>query len=138
MAPPIAGIAHVELSVTDLDRTVAWYCKLLGAQDVFRGADETEHITACAIFEPRTRMVLAFTQHLPGESGSFSPRRPGLDHLSFAVADTPTLETWATHLDALAIKHSGIHTDANKATVITLTDPDGIALELFVRAPRPA
>ena len=137
MGPAITGIAHVELCVTDLDTSVDWYCKLLGAQDVFRGADETEHITACAIFEPRTHMVLAFTQHLPGDGGTFSPRRPGLDHLAFAVADVATLEAWATHLDTLGIPHSRIHEDANRATVITLQDPDQIALELYVRRPRP-
>jgi catechol 2,3-dioxygenase-like lactoylglutathione lyase family enzyme len=32
--PGINGIAHVELSVCDLDKSVRWYCELLGAQDV--------------------------------------------------------------------------------------------------------
>lgn len=30
--PPIAGIAHVELSVRDLDSNVVWYVKLPGVR----------------------------------------------------------------------------------------------------------
>ena len=40
MTPLITGIAHVELSVSDLERTVEWYCRLLGARDVYRNRSE--------------------------------------------------------------------------------------------------
>jgi catechol 2,3-dioxygenase-like lactoylglutathione lyase family enzyme len=85
--PGINGIAHVELSVRDLDKSVRWYCELLGAQDVVRATNDAYRITACAIFEPRSKLVLAFTQHREEEPSEFDPRRVGLDHLSLAVAD---------------------------------------------------
>ena len=60
--PDITGIAHVELSVRDLDRSVEWYTKLLGARDVWRGASDKYGITACAIYESKSKMVFAFTR----------------------------------------------------------------------------
>jgi catechol 2,3-dioxygenase-like lactoylglutathione lyase family enzyme len=57
--PGINGIAHVELSVRDLDKSVRWYRELLGAQDVFRATNDASRVTACAIFEPRSKLVLA-------------------------------------------------------------------------------
>jgi len=127
--PDITGIAHVELSVRDLDRSVDWYCKLLGARDVWRGSSDEFGITACAIYEPKSKMVLAFTRHDQQEPEPFSPRRPGLDHVSFGVADRAALEDWVAHLDSLGIPHSPIQDDATPPSV-TFQDPDGIALEL--------
>ena len=127
--PEITGIAHVELSVRDLEVSVPWYLKLLDARDVWRGSNEAYGITACAIFEPNSKMVFAFTQHREQEPDVFSPRRPGLDHVSFGVADRAALEAWVVHLDALGIEHSPIQDDHQPPSV-TFKDPDGIALEL--------
>src|SRR5687768_10858554 len=127
--PEITGIAHVELSVRDLDTSVAWYTQLLGARDVWRGSNAKYGITACAIYEPKSKMVFAFTQHAEQETSGFSPRRPGLDHVSFGVADHAALEEWVNHLDALGIPHSPIQDDHQPPSV-TFSDPDGIALEL--------
>ena len=135
MAPKITGIAHVELSVTDLDRSVDWYCRLLGAKDVWRGRNERWGLKACAILEPETRTVIAFTQHDAIEGGPFTPRRTGLDHLSFRVADEATIEAWRLNLDALGIEHDPID-DQGAAVTLNLHDPDGIALEFYVLRPR--
>jgi glyoxylase I family protein len=127
----ITGIAHVELSVRDLDVSSRWYCDLLGAREVFREPNEAENLVACAILEPNSRLVLAFTKHLAPTAGTFDVRRVGLDHVSFAVADDATLEAWAARLDELGIAHSGIQ-DIGYARSITFADPDGIPLELFL------
>ena len=127
--PEITGIAHVELSVRDLDRSVEFYNTLLNARDVWRGSSDEYGITACAIFEPNSRMVLAFTRHNEQEPEPFSPRRPGLDHVSFGVADRDALVEWVARLDQLGIEHSPIQDDHTPPSV-TFRDPDGIALEL--------
>jgi catechol-2,3-dioxygenase len=133
--PETTGIAHVELSVRDLDASSEWYCRLLGASEVFREPNEAEGLIACAIYEPGSRMVLAFTRHLNATKGEFDVRRVGLDHLAFAVADRDSLVDWAAHLTQLGVAHSGIQ-DLGYAESITFADPDGIPLEVFLQKPR--
>lgn len=132
----IKGIAHVELSVTDLDISAVWYAKLLDARETFRAANESHDLIACALREPMSGMVIAFTQHGRMQAGSFTPRRVGLDHLAFAVADETELEAWRDRLDELGIVHGEID-DYGYGLAITLRDPDGIALE-FICPPRKA
>ena len=133
--PAITGVAHVELSVRDLDTSSEWYCRLLGAREVFREPNEAENLVACAIFEPNSGLVLAFTQHLAPTEGAFDVRRVGLDHVSFAVADRAPLEEWEACLRELGIANSGIQ-DIGYAQSITFADPDGIPLELFLSVRR--
>lgn len=128
--PQITGIAHVELSVSDLDASAAWYRALLDAPEVFRAADDQEQIVACALREPVSGMVIAFTQHRRQQGGAFTPRRVGLDHLSFGVASEADLEAWRLRLDELGIEHSPVR-DYGFGLAITCSDPDGIALEFL-------
>ena len=130
MAAEITGIAHIELSVRDLERSVAWYCRLLGARDVFRNDDRRRGFKACAILEPASRTVLAFTQHDAQSREEFDPRRAGLDHLSFRVADRRALDAWVTRLDDLGVAHDALD-DQGFAVGLNLRDPDGIALEFY-------
>ncbi|HVD31119.1 MAG TPA: VOC family protein [Methylomirabilota bacterium] len=133
--PTITGIAHVELSVSDVDASVAWYCRVLGAKDVWRGRNDEGGYRACAIREPVTGAVLAFTQHDRIEGGPFTPLRTGLDHLSFAVADDAALNAWSRFLDEIGIAHDPID-DRGSVVSMTLKDPDGIALEFYLLRPR--
>jgi len=131
LTPPITGIAHVELSVSDLERSVEWYCRVLGARDVYRNRNDERGFSACAILEPASRTVLAFTQHDVVEGSGFTPHRVGLDHLSFAVPDRAALEAWQARLDELGIEHDAID-DQGFAVALNLRDPDGIAVEFYV------
>lgn len=132
--PRIKGIAHVELSVSNLDVSAAWYAALLGARETFRAANDAYDIVACALREPVSGMVIAFTQHGRMHGGTFTPRRVGLDHLAFGVPDEAELEAWRDRLDELGIAHGDID-DYGYGLAITLRDPDGIALE-FICPPR--
>ncbi len=135
MPPTITGIAHVELSVTDLDRSVEWWCRLLGARDVWRGANEKGGYKACAILEPVTRTVLAFTEHTAVKRVPFSPLIPGLDHLSFRVADREAVHAWAAWMEEIGVAHDPINDDG-LTVAVNLRDPDGIALEFYHLLPR--
>jgi glyoxylase I family protein len=128
--PKVTGIAHVELSVSNLDASVAWYSALLDAVEVFRAADPAERIVAAALREPRSGIVIALTQHEDPVGGRFTPRRVGLDHLSLGVKSKKALDRWIARLDALGISHSPTR-DYGFGLAVTLNDPDGIALEFI-------
>ncbi|MEO9255682.1 MAG: VOC family protein [Tepidiformaceae bacterium] len=128
--PKIMGVAHVELSVADLDVSSVWYSKLLGGMEVYRAPNEEEGTVACVVLEPNAKTLVAFTQHTNAEAGRFTPRRTGLDHVSFGVESEAEIEAWAAHLDALGIERSPVR-NYGYANAITFQDPDGIALELF-------
>lgn len=132
--PAITGIAHVELSVRDLESSAAWYIKLLGMRRVFDNRDDERGLTACALLEPHSGLVLALMQHDANAGAIFDPSRSGLDHLAFAVADRAELHAWQQRLSELDAEYTPLEEWSHGAAV-TVRDPDGIALEFYVRGP---
>ncbi|SDH85592.1 VOC family protein [Agrococcus jejuensis] len=128
--PTIDGVHHVAITVRDLDASVAFYERLLGAPPVASLAGEG---LLRRLFALPGGTNLGLTQHETRADGDFSPFRPGLDHLGLGVASRDDLEAWVEHLDAVGIAHDGI-VDVEYGSALSLKDPDGVALELFVGA----
>jgi glyoxylase I family protein len=123
----IKGIHHVTLSVSDLDRTVEWYVRVLGFEEYRR----LTHNGLDKAMVRRDGVLVTFVCH--GDlavPGPFNERQAGLDHLSFAVADRETLEAWVTRLDDHGVVHSGI-VAGNAGSLVPFRDPDNIALEFY-------
>jgi glyoxylase I family protein len=125
------GFAHIVVTVTDLERSIAWYEKLFGAapDHVERG----EPMSA-AVWHFGDRAVALHAFGHPN-GARFDERRPGLDHLAFSCRDHEELECWVTKLDQLGIAHSEI-LDAPYGSGLAFRDPDNIALEFFAPPPR--
>lgn len=134
--PAITGIAHVELTVRDLDTSEVWYANLLGVRRVWEGSDDEHGIDARALRDPVSRIVIALTQHRAGSREMFDVTRPGLDHLSFAVADRDELRAWQQHIADLGVDYTPVDEWVHGAG-LTVRDPDGIALEFYVRGAAP-
>jgi catechol-2,3-dioxygenase len=121
------ALAHVALTVSDLDASARWYTTVLGSEPVL---DEDTG--------PFRHVVYAVGGTLLGLHGfpdlttseAFDERRPGLDHVAFGCASRAELEAWASRLDELGISHGGI-VDAHYGSGLSFRDPDNIALELF-------
>ena len=60
-------------------------------------------------------------------------RRAGLDHVALRVADSGALRAWQERLSALEVPLSPVGETVRGGLVLSLRDPDGIALELFCR-----
>jgi glyoxylase I family protein len=123
----IKGIHHVTLSVSDLDKTVEWYVRVLGFEEYRR----LTHNGLDKAMVRRDGVLVTFVCH--GDlavPGPFNERQAGLDHLSFAVADRETLEAWVARLDEHGVVHSGI-VAGNVGSLVPFRDPDNIALEFY-------
>ncbi len=125
--PTLGAITHVALTVRDLGVSVPFYRELIGADPVL---DEDTG--------PFRHVVFAMGDTLLGlhlfpegiEDVAHTPRRPGLDHVSFGCADRSELVAWERRLDEIGIEHGGI-VDAHYGSGLSFTDPDGLPLELF-------
>jgi catechol-2,3-dioxygenase len=127
--PEFPPIAHVAVTVTDLERSTRWYSGLLGTGPVL---DEDEQAGGFhhTVFALGGGQLLGLHTHPQAAGDRFDERRTGLDHVAFACRDRGELQTWAARLDELGIAHGGIK-DARYGSGVSFRDPDGIALEFF-------
>jgi glyoxylase I family protein len=127
--PEFTGFSHIGLTISDVERSKAWYSDVLGWQMLMEGTDE-HGIHFAFGFLPGS-VGLGLRQHPGGSGDAFSPERTGLDHASFAVASREELDEWASHLSEKGAAYSEI-VEAPYGHVLSFKDPDGIALEAFV------
>lgn len=127
--PEFPAIAHVALTVTDLDRSTRWYTALFGSEPVL-DEDEQSGNYHHTVFALGGGQLLGLHAFPGGAEGPFDEHRAGLDHVGFACADRAELETWAARLDELGVAHGGIY-DAHYGSGVSFRDPDNTALEFF-------
>jgi catechol-2,3-dioxygenase len=121
-APPIDGLSHFQLNVSDLDASVAWYKRALGLSEL---RSDPGRYVALQSTTGRFRVVLS----AGGRAGS--PDAPGaLDHIALAISDVGALSEWCEHLTAIGVPHEGIKANIAGRSV-DLVDPDGNNIELI-------
>lgn len=126
--PDFPPITHVAVTVTDLDRSAAWYERLLGTGPAL---DEDAGGFYHKVYALAGGTLLGLHLHPDGETGeTFRATRPGLDHLAFGCASRDELVGWESRLDELGIPHGGV-VDAHYGSGLSFKDPDGTALEFF-------
>jgi glyoxylase I family protein len=127
--PEFSPIAHVAVTVTDLERSTRWYTELFGAAPVL---DEDEQIGGFhhTVFALDGGQLFGLHTHPLAADDRFDEHRTGLDHVAFACRDRSGLQRWAERLDELGIVHGEI-VDAHYGSAVSFRDPDGIALEFF-------
>jgi len=119
---------HVGLNVADLERSIGFYTRIFGWSVSGRG-------DGYAFLSDETRLVVTLWAQ---SSGEFSPRTPGLHHLSFeveSVEDVQAVETRVREAGA-RLHHDGIvpHHEGASSGGLFFEDPDGIRLEVFTGA----
>ena len=123
---PMTGFSHVQLLVTDLPASEAWYTTVLGLRRF--SADETKGYVALW-HDPSRIMIVLTPRAAPSNAPDAEAGDTALDHLAFAVPDGAVLEQWAAHLTDAGIAHPGIVSELGKPS-LQLRDPDGNAIEL--------
>jgi catechol-2,3-dioxygenase len=132
--PRITGVSHVDLSVTDLATSTAWYQELLGMVELFGHRNDERGYEVKYFIEPNSGVVMGFEQHDANPGSPFDERRVGLDHLSWAVESREELDAWLARLNERGIPHSGI-AEQDMWDVLVFRDPDNVQLELIYFKP---
>ena len=132
----LTGIHHLGLTVTNVERSARWYRDVLGFHEVGRLGGPADLRRKIFLRHDGFAVRLGLVEHRGAGWFRFDETMPGLDHLSFAVADRAELERWCGRLFDCGVAYSPI-TDAHSisgAVVVVFRDPDNVQLELFVDA----
>ncbi len=136
----VTDYAHVRLTVTDIDRSRAFYDAVFGFETAFEAPP--------ADADPAVKEQLAFLfggviyrfgggllglRPAAADPDRHDEDRVGLDHLSFTVASRADLEAAVAVLDGLQVAHGPIK-DIGAGHILEFRDPDNIALELHAPA----
>ena len=132
------AFAHIRLTVTDIERSRAFYDAVLGLPVAFELPPDADEATREQLSFLYGGLIYQLGESLlglrPVGSDTFDEDRTGLDHLSFSVPDQAALEAAVTVLEENRVPHSGI-TDIGAGWILAFRDPDNIALELFALKP---
>jgi glyoxylase I family protein len=129
------GYAHVRLTVTDIERSKAFYDKVFGWTVAM---DESANVNDPAVRNSPERIfggVVYLTPSgtlfglRPASSDYFDPNRTGLDHVSFWVESRADLEEAEKALEEAGIEHGEVK-DIGPIAILSFSDPDGVQLEL--------
>lgn len=132
--PTITGVSHIDLTVTDLDRSERFYAELFEMKRVLDGRNDVRHFQSRYLLHPDSLLIIGLVAHDATIDGGFDEHRVGLDHLSLNVASADDLEAWRDRLDDRGIAHSNI-ASGDLWDVLVFRDPDDIQLELFFMKP---
>jgi lactoylglutathione lyase len=120
---------HVALNVTELERSKAFYTRLLGLSVARESTDSNQR---WAFLGRDGKLVLTLFQQ---SAGDFSTSTPGLHHLSFQVENMDQVrvaEAIAHELNAPFFHDSIVaHSEGSASGGIFFADPDGIRLEVY-------
>ncbi|MRH91533.1 VOC family protein [Nocardia sp. SYP-A9097] len=133
MSISVESIAHIRLTVQNIERSRAFYEKVFGwpvALEVPPDADdETRHQLGFLYGGVIYRMNQGLIGLRPAGADTFDENRTGLDHLAFTVGSLTELESAAAHLDSCGAVRENIK-DIGPSYILEFRDPDNIALEL--------
>ena len=125
--PSLQGIHHLKFPVSDLDSSLGFYERALGARRVAAWdhvhKDGTRYAVILEVPGLGTHLELRLDPRA-------AERQRGFDPVTIAVEDRYALRAWADHLDAAGIPHSPALT-AIQAWLVVFADPDGRRLRLY-------
>jgi catechol 2,3-dioxygenase-like lactoylglutathione lyase family enzyme len=152
----VIGILHTSLTVSDLDRSVAFYRDLLGLELIAQWDSRQPYLRAIVAY-PDAELRIALLRlpqagegapghHIElleyrwprGQRGDANTYNPGNGHVAFMVAD---IDTTYAELSAKGVRFKSApvpitHGRNAGAKGVYLYDPDDITLEMIQPAPR--
>lgn len=126
-------VHHIALTVTDVDRSVPWYARVLELEEFTRRDDPETGVRKVVLRSQSDEFAVMLVQHPDTGRGEFDERRAGLDHVAFGVASRAELSEWEDRLDQYGVTYVATRSSRTLpgSTVIVFRDPDGIQLEIW-------
>jgi catechol 2,3-dioxygenase-like lactoylglutathione lyase family enzyme len=123
--PVLAGIHHLKLPVSDLDRSLAWYRSRLGYEVQIKFVEQGN--------------LMGVGMRHPGGGPDLGLRldpdraraAAGFDYFAIGVPDRSAMDRLAGRLDALSQAHAGVHQASFGWILPEVLDPDGHALRFY-------
>lgn len=135
LMPQITGYHHLNVTVTDVARSAAWYTEVLGFTTVKEF--ERDGYIKVVMAHPGSRTMFGLTGHGARASGDvFTEFRTGMDHVAFTVKDGAELDAWKAHFERLGVTHSEIKPSV-MGNLIAFRDPDNIQYEVYANNETP-
>jgi catechol 2,3-dioxygenase len=128
--PESTHLGRVRLQVADLERSVAFYDKVLGMRVIRRTS------VSVSLGPHGEDRVVVHLRHL--KSARPVPKRGllGLYHFAILLPDRASLGRFVAHLAEIGV-YAGM-SDHFVSEAIYLTDPDGLGIEVYADRPRDA
>ncbi len=120
--PPLLGLRHVALYVTDVDRAAAWYGRVFGMQVEWRPDPDNAYLTGGS-------------DNLALHRGRVE-RGANLDHIGFLVPSPEAVDLWEARVRALGFDPEAparAHRDGARS--FYLRDPDGHLVQVLYHPP---
>jgi len=127
-APALAGVHHLKLPVSDLERSRSWYESRLG-YELAREFVEGGTLMGVALRHPNGGPRLALRLD-PDRAAAAA----GFDYFAIGVPDKDALEDLAARLTALGEHHAGVHVASTGWILPLLHDPDGHEVRFYTIA----
>jgi catechol 2,3-dioxygenase-like lactoylglutathione lyase family enzyme len=142
---PLAHFSHFGICVSDLDRSLRFYCDALGFEKAesheigseFAALMDLPDVAVTSQFirkGPTAIELLAFREPLPfGDAVRRAVNQLGLTHLSFRVEDLAATEERVVELGGAVVESTRTNIDLGGAPLefVYCTDPDGVRVELM-------
>ena len=123
------GLNHIILTVSNVERSRAFYADLLGFPIIVMEDDPDKSF----FFECGGVQFFFFPSRRPLPADRFSEFRVGLDHLSFTAPSREALDELAETLKAAGVETQGVEQFAPTGNwYVTFRDPDNIQLEYWL------
>lgn len=131
MAIGMTRVHHVKIPVTDLQRSVTWYCDLMDLV-LWREFIEDDELRGAALKseEGGFSFGLRLREHCAS-----TPDLTGFDVVGLQMATRESLELLRNRCADLGAAHTQIQDRRANEAVVDVTDPDGTVLRFYWQGP---
>ncbi len=123
--PPLNGLHHVKLPVSDVVRSRDWYRDVLGMVVDIEFVEDGA-LRGVALRDPGETVCIAL-RHDPDRAAALV----GFDPVALGVPTRADVEQWQRRFDDLGQPHGGVVEGHQGWVLVGVRDPDGLEVRLY-------